>query len=385
MFNSNNLKSLWRLLDWSDRDKAILLSLSTVPLLAGYIGWLWFSITFTQFGLEYISPSGAHLTYVLASLSMLGWLGFTAWGLLLRRCQRHSRLYTGCVIYFYGISLLFIGHMVGLYNPLLGVMLLGGSLTGFILFDYWRVLGSFLLSLLLIIVLAGLVGAGVLEYAPLFISDPIVKGSVSVYWVFSIILCSVPFVTTVFFAVFILLNRWRRREDKIRMLSATDPLTGLANRRSLFEKAEHELARAKRNGQHLAVCMIDLDHFKLINDQHGHAAGDSVLQQVSLVLSRELRDVDIIGRIGGEEFVLVLPDSDGEAVFQAVERCRRAIEKTPMVLSDSHEQSAVTASFGVFASKGRDSLTFAQMLARADEALYQAKEEGRNRVVLWKG
>lgn len=356
-----------------------------MPLLAGYMAWLWFTQTFTQFGLDYISPSGARLTYAFAFLSQLCWLGFSAWGFLLRRFHRHSRFYTGSVIYFYGISLLFIGHMVGLYNPLLGVMLLGGSLTGFILFDYWRVLGSFLLSLLLIILLASLVGAGILEYAPLFISDPIVKGSVSVYWVFSIILCSVPFVVTVFFAVFILLNRWRRREAKIRRLSATDPLTGLANRRSLFEKAEYELARVRRNGQHLAVCMVDLDHFKSINDQHGHAAGDSVLQQISRVFTRELRDVDIVGRIGGEEFVLVLPDSDGEAVLQAVERCRRAIETAPIVLADSREQLGVTASFGVCASKGRDSLTFAQMLARADEVLYQAKREGRNRVTLWKG
>lgn len=160
-------------------------------------------------------------------------------------------------------------------------------------------------------------------------------------------------------------------------LAASDSLTELANRRSFFEQAEAEVQRAHRYGHPLALQMLDIDHFKSINDHFGHAAGDEVLRRIAGVLRANLRHNDLAARIGGEEFVVLLPETQLEDAAQHAERLRNAIAG----LRIPFEQStlSVTVSLGVAALHAGE-LSPEPMLMRADSGLYRAKQSGRNRV-----
>lgn len=166
---------------------------------------------------------------------------------------------------------------------------------------------------------------------------------------------------------------------EVSALATTDGLTGLSNRRRLDELSARAFAEAKRYGKPLSVLVTDVDHFKKVNDTHGHAAGDDVLRHVASILKSEARDTDVVGRYGGEEFVLVLPSTDAEGARELAERIRKRIEASPAATSVGEVR--VTLSLGVAGfpthGEGLDALVHA-----GDEALYEAKRAGRNRVVL---
>jgi diguanylate cyclase (GGDEF)-like protein len=160
--------------------------------------------------------------------------------------------------------------------------------------------------------------------------------------------------------------------------ATTDSLTGLANRRTLDEELVLEWRRADRVGDSLAFVILDLDNFKQVNDTHGHQAGDAVLRQVGQVLLGGVRQVDLAGRYGGEEFALILPETDLPGALRLAERLRATLEATPVELPNGATMS-VTASFGVAL---KDELPSAdELIAVADERLYAAKRAGKNRVM----
>lgn len=169
----------------------------------------------------------------------------------------------------------------------------------------------------------------------------------------------------------------RRQKEYAELLARTDALTGLANRRAFDEAAEQEVQRARRYNTPLALVMADLDHFKAINDRHGHHVGDQVLQHFAHILSASVRNLDLVGRWGGEEFAILMPGTDLEEAVQAAERMRQAVLKAAPPLDDS--DCAYTASFGIAAFRV-ETPTMISLLGRADAALYRAKESGRNRV-----
>lgn len=167
-------------------------------------------------------------------------------------------------------------------------------------------------------------------------------------------------------------------------LALRDSLTGLSNRRAFLERVESELHRGGRHQLPLTVVMTDIDKFKTINDTYGHAAGDRVIQHFSNIFKKSLRAEDIIGRIGGEEFAIVLPHTDAIKGLLTIERIRETVEKTPCAYNPedlTRGSLNYTASFGlVTVTEGEP--TVVDLLRYADRALYEAKNSGRNRVVV---
>jgi diguanylate cyclase (GGDEF)-like protein len=167
----------------------------------------------------------------------------------------------------------------------------------------------------------------------------------------------------------------------LKELANTDALTGLANRRNVLQLAQQEIERAKRTTRPLAFLMFDIDYFKKVNDTYGHSEGDVVLCAVADIARREFRRIDTVGRIGGEEFLVVLPESDQEGVMATADRFRRAIAEKEFSLGANH--LGITVSIGVVAPHNMAGvITVEDVLKAADKALYAAKKGGRNRVAV---
>ena len=169
-------------------------------------------------------------------------------------------------------------------------------------------------------------------------------------------------------------------KEQAEVLARTDYLTGLFNRRHFVELAERELDRAERYQRPLAMLMIDIDHFKSVNDTRGHAIGDLVLQEVARLIRAAVRAVDIVGRMGGEEFAAVLVEMDGESAREVAERVRCMVEEASIRVPEGVPVS-VTISIGITHLCGRNA-DLDTLLNEADAAMYSAKVSGRNRVVL---
>jgi diguanylate cyclase (GGDEF)-like protein len=170
----------------------------------------------------------------------------------------------------------------------------------------------------------------------------------------------------------------KRSEEEINLLATTDTLTGIANRREFTMQLEKEIERAKRYGTPLSLVMYDIDYFKRVNDTYGHDAGDSVLQVLTAVVKTKIRAVDIVARWGGEEFMILMPQSDGAAAGGAAEKLRQEIAQHPF-----EQVGTLTVSFGVTEFTPQDDMN--AFLKRVDDALYQAKENGRNRIEILVG
>ena len=173
------------------------------------------------------------------------------------------------------------------------------------------------------------------------------------------------------------LTRYKKIERQLANMALFDSLTGSLNRPAFFQHAEKEFARGKRYFRPLSVIMVDIDHFKRINDQYGHHGGDQVLQIFAEACQEVIRSTDLMGRIGGEEFALLLPDTPIKSAFNLAERLRTRINKFPYLAGEMLIE--VTASLGV-AELQSDDINFKALLQRADEALYEAKHAGRNQV-----
>jgi diguanylate cyclase (GGDEF)-like protein/PAS domain S-box-containing protein len=175
----------------------------------------------------------------------------------------------------------------------------------------------------------------------------------------------------------------RRMMEEIYRLARTDSLTGLWNRGFFMDLGRRELARCRREGQPASLIMADADHFKQINDTHGHEAGDEALRCMAGVLSAGVREVDLLARLGGEEFAILLPGADAAVAFAVAERIRQGIREKRLRCADG-ECFCITLSLGVSCCHNASS-SLEKMLRCADTALYSAKNAGRNRVELFQG
>jgi len=179
------------------------------------------------------------------------------------------------------------------------------------------------------------------------------------------------------FVVVPMIGRMGQQTEDLIELARTDPLTGCHNRRSFLREADAEFARFKRYRNPFAVIMIDLDHFKKVNDTFGHAAGDEVIRTLARVCLEQTRLSDVLGRVGGEEFAILVPEINIDSVMLVAEKLRSALEQASVEYNG--QQIDFTASLGVTVAD-EDDEDFLTVLTRADEALYAAKDHGRDRV-----
>lgn len=182
---------------------------------------------------------------------------------------------------------------------------------------------------------------------------------------------------TTYNGVMIDITQQKEMEEELRQLATIDPLTGAFNRRHFTALADEEVARSRRHERSVSVLMLDIDHFKRINDTHGHAGGDEALRQTVAAIRSQLRVNDVLGRFGGEEFAVLLPETEADGAMVLAERIRAAIEHLRVKFEDTSIQ--FTMSVGVATLHGDYDIEAA--LNSADQALYQAKTGGRNRVV----
>ncbi len=164
----------------------------------------------------------------------------------------------------------------------------------------------------------------------------------------------------------------------LKKMARTDMLTGLYNRVRFTEFVEQEIARAKRTGEESCLVMLDLDHFKSVNDIFGHPNGDTILKWIAGVMKNQLRDTDILARFGGEEFTILLPETSVEGALKVAEKVRQAIEHC--TFPGQMEKLKLTASFGIASLTADANATFDSVYREVDKALYRAKEKGRNRI-----
>lgn len=365
-------------LNWSPANKAWLVFMITALLHSEYL--LWSAIVLHE-------PAAAgFMNLELVRTLMPALIGVTglSWLLVLlmagvRHWRPESVLHDYACNFYYGLSLCLFSYFIGTLNIATGMVMAGAPVLGFILFRTTPVLWA-LATAVLVQTLAS-VGAvrGWWPYAPVLQDTPDQGGDLHGFWLASLYLFAGPHLIVLTLLSWYALSGWRRREEAVRLLSLTDPLTRLANRRSIIARLEHERESSARTRHPLTVIMVDLDYFKQLNDVHGHAAGDRALLAAAHRLHSVLRRSDHLGRFGGEEFLLVLPGSDAEGARLLAEHCRQVLQAQPIEL-DNGKTITLTASFGVYCNADHWHDSPDTMLRRADEALYQAKEHGRNRV-----
>jgi diguanylate cyclase (GGDEF)-like protein len=181
-----------------------------------------------------------------------------------------------------------------------------------------------------------------------------------------------------------LLAGQERAANQMSQLASHDALTGCVNRRTTDTLIEHALQRSRRDGTPLAVALLDIDHFKQVNDQHGHRCGDAMLQAFARTVRARLRGSDVLGRVGGEEFLMLLPATDSVGAQSVCEEIRAAVAALQIEASDGRPVT-VTVSGGIAVSTAGGRLDADRLYGWADQALYQAKAQGRNRMVLASG
>lgn len=176
-----------------------------------------------------------------------------------------------------------------------------------------------------------------------------------------------------------ILTRWEFLYQDMTRLASIDNLTGILNRRTLIESGVQELIRSRRYNHPLAFLMVDVDYFKTVNDTHGHHVGDCALKALTSLGTEVLRKTDLFGRLGGEEFAVILPETSQEQAIVAAERLRSEIEN--MEIQINQQKLQITISIGMTMLQAKDE-AIEKIMQRADAALYKAKGAGRNRVVL---
>lgn len=364
-------------LKWSEADRALF---AVALMLPGVTVFL-ISVVFFD-GAGYLSPGLDDAARAL--MKSFAWAGVACWsmvlaaGLIYRRRKPTSRFLPHLVVQAYSLTSASFVVVLGVFHSAGWILFLGGAVVGFFLFGR-RITGlgiaSFAAALGMCVWLGYQgVGGNILQAS----QPPEVGSDAWSTWFARMALFTAIFAAILLTLVAYIVSLLRDREQQLEVLSKTDDLTGVTNRRHFMALITAEFARAERYSTPLAVVMIDLDHFKDVNDEHGHLAGDMVLRGVAEVMRQTVRESDVVARYGGEEFVLLLPSTDLTGATDLAERCRALIADRTF----THRGGAleVTASMGVASYPSVEVRSVDDLLSAADDAMYSAKRDGRDRV-----
>lgn len=307
------------------------------------------------------------------------WLALGLVGLRLDKTSTTSPLYTTITLWAYTITSVTACYLIGTLNVVTGLIMMGAPMIGLMLFSLRQVLIIFIAGLGIVLTLSLLSALQIIPYAPILNPQQSASAHLSLYWTLCLILAAGFYVIYQTIIMNAMVNAWRSREESIRSLSETDALTGVANRRHILSILEQLLARKGNSEQMLSVLMVDIDHFKRINDEHGHIIGDRALHATAHALRDCLRNDEIIGRYGGEEFLVLLPDTNSTTAQNIAERCRQAINT--LVIDANGAALPLSTSIGLCTRVYGDIRNSDHIIHLADEAMYAAKRAGRNRVI----
>ena len=362
-------------IDWSGVDRSMLAALAIAP-------WYFLQAAFGFF----VAADPALIPFldlalldkVNAYLTFCGflWLGIFAWAYYLRQTCEHHDLLEWVVIL---VSIPLVLPVAMVYGILVSSVLPGMvavSMLGFFLFETRKMKVGVVFNIALVLGLGCLAVLGLVPVTLLYNEVPMVEGSLW-WWLGQVMVAMYPLFCGILMTMFFL-KGLHAREDKIRELSRKDGLTNIWNRRYLMEIFEHELLVSRRNDKPISFIMIDLDHFKSLNDNYGHKMGDRAIEVAAEVLQKALRTTDSLGRYGGEEFAAILPDCSVASAREVAERCRQAIESTTIEYNDV--SVSLTASVGVATISDLSRVNADAIIDRADQALYKSKSGGRNKV-----
>lgn len=355
-----------------------------------FVGWMsapmYFLLGLWALGGWLLAEHDAHLdgrmlgyATVYAFTLFLLWVAVALRGLYLDSKRLPDTLYTQVVLWGYAITAAITCYLVGTMNIVAGLIMMGAPLIGMMLFPVRQVLVVFGSSIVAVLLMSVASAAGYLPYAPILNSGLLVDTRPGLYYAMSGIAGAGLYVAYEVLIMMALVSAWHYREAGVRALSITDTLTGVANRRHIIDELERQLAIHERSNARIAVIMVDIDHFKQINDAHGHIAGDRALTAAAEALRACLRGSDLIGRYGGEEFLILLPGASLADAHDVAERCRQAVAATGVEANGV--RVTLTASLGVTSQPATEVRNVDQLIHIADEAMYQAKQGGRNRVV----
>ncbi|WP_410211892.1 GGDEF domain-containing protein [Aquirhabdus sp.] len=375
----HHLKS-WRryvsaALEWSSVDKGLILLAVIIPIFIQY--FLWSLYVLNRADRETLINVNMAWSFVKIEIFLvIISLVIIVTGLYLRKKLPNLIFFQHIALQFFSLSLVLMSYSIGTASFCAGLVLLGAPVFGFILLDrkaVWWATGNALAALL---ALSYATAYDWLPYAPVMI--PPSNHTSTLFWMNSFFFFAAPFFILIIIMADQLLVWWREREERIRVISRTDALTGIHNRMSILDFLNHEMVRAARLNEPLTIALLDLDHFKKVNDNWGHPTGDRVLKDAAKVFRQNIRNCDVLGRYGGEEFIIILPGADSEEGQKVIERCRTKLAETD-ILTDSESLIQVTASFGMVSVHGQW-VESHQLIQIADRALYQAKHNGRNRI-----
>ena len=367
--------------EWSYVEKAQFLYLSSC-LVSLYVVALLLLVELLDLLPQHdLDARGSIQLMLWASLHFLIMLSLGLIGFPLRKRYKDLSWYVHSCVQLYGLANIIILYYLGIFSLGAGVALAGGPIAGMLLFPRRTIFIALATGIAFVGTIITLTVNGTIPYAPI-ISEPGTEHT-NLAWLLVVSGLVVPHIVMLLSTSLASINRWQEREEKVRYLSSTDVLTQVANRRHLMEQFEVELSRASRDKTALSVLMVDLDHFKAVNDNYGHQVGDIALQASADLLKEAIRNTDLLGRYGGEEFCIVLPGADLAAAQRTAERCRSNIESADIRADEGKLQ--LTASFGLAtlsAEKINEPTSqLDNLLKEADTALYRAKKQGRNQVV----
>lgn len=362
------------MMNWSTFDKSLFILILTG--LDQVVWWLWCVYSYlTPEVREWIRPdymlqriTEISITIVITVISLVGLHKF-----------RHNKLINQItpmlVVSVFTVLYIHAAFSIGITSP----TTIGGYISivslGFLFMERKFIYIVIFPSTLFLLYLIYLSATNQIGYAPVF-SEKLNTSNIykNTFWIGSMAFLYLPIfiVCTALFEI--LLTQWRNREQEIKIISEKDGLTNVYNRRSISEKLSlldlHELS--------YSIVLLDLDHFKTINDSYGHDIGDRVLRRVASILAQNIRHKDMVGRFGGEEFILILNEDDLSVVKEVAERCRHQIEKTEVQVHNDLSIS-ITASLGI-AVGNQQKNNHENIVRLADQALYLAKSSGRNQV-----